>query len=69
MNIKILTHQIYFPDGNVIPSWIRASDEETANKIVAEIKAGKFDRKHFAVRMRRYPIERHLKDVSVQRVW
>ena len=69
MNIKILTHQISFPDGSVTPSWISVSDLVSADKIVADVKAGKYDRENYAVRMRRYPIERHLKDVSVQRVW
>jgi hypothetical protein len=69
MNIKVLTHFIRFSDGNVSPSWISAGSLQFADRIVADVKAGKYDRETYAVRMRRYPIERHLKDVAVSRVW
>ena len=67
--IKILTHRIRLDDGHVMPDWedVRDMDpdymELEAQKIKASIRRGEYDTDTYAIRMRRYPKELHLKDV------
>ena len=65
--IKILTHKIRLSDGHVMSDWINVPQTEFMEKEAEEIKAsinrGEYDTEDYAIRMRRYPKELHLKDV------
>jgi|TARA_R100000458_G_C8124532_1_gene142038 hypothetical protein len=67
--IKILTHKIRLSDGHVMSDWIDLADmdyeymEAEAEKIKASINRGEYDTEDYAIRMRRYPKELHLKNV------
>ena len=75
--IKILTHRIRLDDGHVMPDWEDVPDEDPeylekrAEEIKAQIRNGEYDTENYAIRMRRYPKELHLKDVVTKtgRVW
>jgi len=69
MKTIVLTHEIRLSDGNVSPSHIEATDQIDAAYIYDMVKGGFYDTDTVATRLRRYPIERHLADVSVKEVW
>ena len=67
--IKILTHRIRLDDGHVMPDWEDVPDtdpdylEGRAEYIKQQIRNGEYDTENYAIRMRRYPKEKHLQDV------
>ena len=68
--IKILTHRIRLDDGHVMPDWedVPADTDpdyldDRAEYMKAKIRNGEYDTENYAIRMRRYPKELHLKDV------
>ena len=65
--IKILTHRIRLDDGHVMPDWEDVPKskymDDHAEYIKHQIRNGKYDTENYAIRMRRYPKELHLKDV------
>ncbi len=73
--IKILTHRIRLDDGHVMADWINVPrtefQEKEASEIKASIRRGEYDTETHAVRMRRYPKDKHLQDVITDtgRVW
>ena len=67
--IKILTHVIRLSDGHVMSDWINVPRTEFMEKEAEEIKAsvrrGEYDSDRHAVRMRRYPKQKHEIDVEL----
>tara|TARA_R100000995_G_C3380947_1_gene75983 strand:+ start:137 stop:352 length:216 start_codon:yes stop_codon:yes gene_type:complete len=62
MSIKILTHVIRRRDGHVMCDWIEVASEGEAFHEKRKVVNGYYDDIDYAVRMRRYPKEKHLKD-------
>ena len=69
VDIKILTHVIRKRDGHVMTDWIEVASEGEAFHEKRKVAGGYYDDKDYAVRMRRYPKEKHLKDVRTQTGW
>jgi len=61
MSIKVLTHVIRRRDGHVMCDWIEVASEGEAFHEKRKVKFGYYDDKDFAVRMRVYPKDKHLK--------
>ena len=59
---KVLTHIIRYSDGHVMSDWIACKPSQ-ADEISRRLRNKEFDTETYAVRIRRYPKERHLNDV------
>ena len=63
--IKILTHVIRLDDGHVMPDWINVKAGQDPKVIKQMVKDGRYDTDKYAIRMRRYPKEKHSVDVEL----